>query len=461
MSTDATNAPSSPLVDNSSEPPQKKRRFFASAWGSFFLAFASVFSAAFISVCSTPILTQLEALSERNFEVSYKHSLWALGLSIVALWMVYRRERALSAVTDEKEAELHRQSQVLQERLRLQNHEMEGRLTHLPPRQFIHEYVETQANIGQLRRLSKTETNITRDKIVERMQSMLDSILALTRLWDGVSGTNKHVAYQANIMSVFSRDEVALDILVLPQQLPGREEKAPDEVEPSASDAASQPMSAAGEETTADQVQSNPMPAGPRRASRFTKEVWFMHDHFFLHNQNYDVALERCSGILFLEDELTAASMGCDAPKSGLEQVCMPYTDDLIFDDDYHHPNLPGAPRVAASGQPEYISSTSTVVKEWVNRQRDEVREFNGRYEQKIMQYYRNLEHAKSILSMPILHNDELIGVLNVSRNAEHMLLNADRAEQFAHFMAPVCYHLGKMLALLQTTDIPDAPTGG
>ncbi|UVN46258.1 hypothetical protein [Pseudomonas mosselii] len=452
MCSDATKPPFSAMGENPSVPHKKKRRFFASAWGSFFLALASVFSAAFISVCSTPILEQLKALSEGNLEGSFKHSYWALGLSLLALGMVYQRERALSAVTDEKEAELQRQSEALQERLRLQNDEMEGRLTHLPPRQFIHEYVEAQANIGQLRKLSKTENNISRDKIVERIQSMLDIILALTRLWDGISGTNKHVAYQANIMSVFSRDEVALDILVLPQQWPNREKKALDNAEPSAIDVASQPISAASEETPADQVQSNPMPAGSRRASRFTKEVWFMHDHFFLHNQNYDVALERCSGILFLEDELTAASMGCDAPKSGLEQVCMPYTDDLVFDDDYHHPNLPGAPRVAASGQPEYISSTSTVVKEWISRQQDEVREFNGRYEQKIMQYYRNLEHAKSILSMPILHNDELIGVLNVSRNAEHMLLNADRAEQFAQFMVPVCYHLGKMLALLQTT---------
>jgi hypothetical protein len=338
---------------------------------------------------------------------------------------------------------------------------MEGRLTHLPPRQFIHEYVGTQASIGLLRRLSKTDPNITRDTIVDRMQSMLDSILALTRLWDGVSGTNKHVAYQANIMSVFSKDEVALDILVLPQQLPDRELKDPEKAEPSASDAQAQPANAAPEEEAGDKVQSNPMEACSPKTSRFTKEVWFMHDHFFLHNQNYDVALERCSGILFLEDELTAASVGCEPPKSGFEQVCLPYTDDSTFDAEYHHPNLPGAPRVAASGQPEYISSTSTVVKEWVIRQRDEVSEFNGRYQQKIMQYYRNLEHAKSILSMPILHNDELIGVLNVSRNAEHMLLNADRAEQFAHFMVPVCYHLGKMLALLQTTDIPNAPTGG
>lgn len=55
---------------------------------------------------------------------------------------------------------------------------------------------------------------------------------------------------------------------------------------------------------------------------------------------------------------------------------------------------------------------------------------------------------------MPIYHEDVLIGVLNVSKNAERMLLNADRAALFTQFMTPICYHLGKMLVLLGESSV-------
>ncbi|PMQ11534.1 hypothetical protein PseAD21_11810 [Pseudomonas sp. AD21] len=449
MCSDANKASSQAKAEIQNPASSKKEpSFFASEWGSFLLALASVSSAAFISVCSGPILTELGRVTDLNFQESFKHTISALVLSTIALWLVYRRERALSAVTDEKE----RQNEVMQVSLRKQNEEMESRLTYLPPRQFIQEYVDTQATIGQLRRASKTDPTITREKVAEHMRSMLDSILALTRLWDGVSGTNKHVAYQANIMSVFPKDEVELDSLVLPQQMPEPEEAYQEEADIQASEGAAQLAGTAGESDAGAQAQINSASPEAARARRFTREVWVMHDHFFLHNQNYEVALQRCSGILFLEDELTTTSSGGDRADTGLDQVCLPYTLDMDFDAEFHHPNLPGAPRVASSGQPEYISNTSSVVSSWVTAQREEVSEMNGRYEQKIGKYYRDLKHAKSILSLPVFHDDELIGVLNVSRNAENMLLNADRADQFAQFMVPVCYHLGKMLALLKTT---------
>lgn len=456
MCSDATREPS-PIHDGrpSPTPAKKKPSFFATEWGSFLLAFASVFSAAFISVCSGLILTELGQLAKFNFEASYPHTISALVLSIIALVMVYRRERALNAVADEKE----RQSEEMQQKLRRQNEEMEGRLTYLPPRQFIQEYVETQANIGLLRRAAKTDPAITREIVAEHMRSMLDSILALTRLWDGVSATNKRVAYQANIMSVFSSDEVKLDSVVLPPQQPPAKEQ--EHASPLAAEPTGQTPPSTDEGEPGAQAQGYSAGYQPSRSLRFTREVWEMHDHFFLHNQSHAVALERCSGILFLEDELATTSSEDKPAKSSFEQACLPYTVNAHFKAEYHHPNLPGAPRVAASGQPEYISDTLHVVNSWVAAQRQEVREFNGRYEQKISDYYRDLKHAKSILSMPVFHDDELIAVLNVSRNAENMLLNADRADQFAQFMVPVCYHLGKMLALLKTTEIPDAPTGG
>lgn len=449
MCSDATRNSPPPHGDNPSPTPTKRKpSFFATEWGSFLLAFASVFSAAFISVCSGPILTELGHLAEFKFKESFTHTISALILSIIALVMVYRRERALSAVSEEKE----RQNEEMQKNLRRQNEEMEGRLTYLPPRQFIQEYVETQAIIGLLRRATKTDPDITRDRVAEHMRSMLASILALTRLWDGVSATNKRVAYQANIMSVFPSGEVQLDSVVLPPQPPERKVTENTLADSQASEAPEHGLPSADDEEPGAQAQANPAGYQPSRSLRFTREVWDMHDHFFLHNQSHEVALQRCSGILFLEDELATTSSDEQPVKSGFEQACLPYTADGDFNAEFHHPNLPGAPRVAASKQPEYISDTAHVVTAWIATQRQEVRELNARYEQKISDFYRDLKHAKSILSMPVFHNDELIGVLNVSRNAENMLLNADRADQFAQFMVPVCYHLGKMLALLKTT---------
>lgn len=69
-------SPSSTLEDNPSVPAKKKRRFFASAWGSFFLALASVFSAAFISVCSTPILDQLKAYTRSSILEEPHNAIW-------------------------------------------------------------------------------------------------------------------------------------------------------------------------------------------------------------------------------------------------------------------------------------------------------------------------------------------------------------------------------------------------
>ncbi|WP_339535461.1 hypothetical protein [Pseudomonas hunanensis] len=478
MSNDAPSGPATPKPEPSAGhptinaptlPAHKDKPFLATARGSFILALTSVISASFISVCSGPILMQLGWLAHFDFEKNYTHTILATALTLIALIVVYLREQAVNSVTADKEAELarqsdamkadlQRQSEAMKADLERQSKEMEGRLTHMPPHQFVQEYVDTQAIIGLLRQAVKNDDKVTRDKVVEHTRSMLEGILALTRLWDGVSGTNKFVAYQTNIMLVFSNDEISLDNLVLPDKPPEKSlttqlelpfpQDDVDETDEQTVDGlldAENPLDEGAEE---DQESAQTPPGN--RADEVTREVWYMHDHFFLHNQNYEVALARCSGILLLQDELTITSRPINGKPSEIQQVCLPFTLKDKFDQDYHHPNLPGAPSVAASGEPEYIHNTQFTMNRWVDDQRDEVAEINSRYRDKIRKYYRNLEHSKSILSMPIYHDGKLIGILNVSKNAENMLLNADRADQFAQFMVPICYHLGKMLALLK-----------
>lgn len=489
MSNDAPSRPAPPVpelpaghstVSAPALPAHKDKPFLATARGSFILALTSVISASFISVCSGPILKQLGWLAHFDFEKNYTHTILATVLTFIALIVVYLREQAVNSVTADKEAELarqsdamradlqrqseamkvdlQRQSEAMQADLERQSKEMEGRLTHMPPHQFIQEYVDTQAIIGLLRQAVKNDDKVTRDKVVEHTRSMLEGILALTRLWDGVSGTNKFVAYQTNIMLVFSNDEISLDNLVLPDKPPEKSLSTQLEL-PFTLDEADE----TDEQTVDDMLdtdnlldegteedQESAQTSTGNRADEVTREVWYMHDHFFLHNQNYEVALARCSGILLLQDELTITSRPINGKAPEIQQVCLPFTLKDNFDQDYHHPNLPGAPSVAASGEPEYIHNTQFTMNRWVDDQRDEVAEINGRYRDKIRKYYRNLEHSKSILSMPIYHDGKLIGILNVSKNAENMLLNADRADQFAQFMVPICYHLGKMLALLK-----------
>lgn len=421
----------------------RKIGFFASAKGSALLALFSVLSASFISVCSTLILEQVNALWNRDFSGTFVHLIFATITSLIALWVVWRREQGLNALTYHKEADLDRQRQ-----------EMEGRLTNLPPRQFVEEYVVAQETIGKLRQLTKNDlANTTREQIIERTQVMLASILSLTRLWDGVSETNKHVIYHANIMRAFSSEEVAVNGLVLPPT-PAAGRAATDDIANNAGTSYDSAPVEATISTGAQERSDQPQQDADDSQSAVGAPEWFIHDHFFLHNQNYQVALERCSGILFLEMGLTLTSKASTAPNANVQPILLPYTVSEEFDDTFHHPNLPGAPRVAASGEPEYLTNTADVVQAWIADQLPKAREINGRYQDKIREYYSELQHARSIVSMPIYHEDVLIGVLNVSKNAERMLLNADRAALFTQFMIPICYHLGKMLVLLGESSV-------
>lgn len=313
----STPVPGHPVISVPSLPTHKDKPFLATARGSFVLALTSVISASFISVCSGPILEQLGWLANFDFEKSYAHTIMAIVLTLIALVVVYFREQAVNAVTADKEAELarqsdamkadlqrqseamkvdlQRQSESMQADLERQSKEMEGRLTHMPPHQFIQEYVDTQAIIGLLRQAVKNDDKVTRDKVVKHTRSMLEGILALTRLWDGVSGTNKFVAYQTNIMLVFSNDEISLDNLVLPDKPPENSLSTQLEFPFAQDEAGEADQEVVDDELDAEdlldeaegEIEETTESAAGNGADEDTREVWYMHDHFFLHNQNY------------------------------------------------------------------------------------------------------------------------------------------------------------------------------
>lgn len=407
-------------------------KFFANPAGSIILTLVSVLSAGYISICSSPILTQCQAIlgtlpKDATPPDTYIHSIVALTLAIFALLMVWLRERGLADMAIRKEKKLEALAVEREGLIKNENTAMEGRLTNLPPRQFMNDYVQTLREIGELRRLTKNEiTSLTPEMIIKRMQTMMSGVLSLARTWDDISASHKFVSYHANIMRIFSSDEIALSPVV----------------------------DLVLEVTTTDDEgkKGGDKNAAPDAAEDdLSLENWILQYEFFLHNQSYNVAIERCSGILFIQDvELSVESLHPDKADENVEQICLPFTYKQDYKCAYHHPNLPGAPQSAASGQPIYISDVQATIAKWFEMEKRRDKEISPRYEEQITQYFQNLEHAKSLISLPIYHNEKLMGVLNVSRNVEDMLMNSDRAELFVQLMNPVCYHLGKMLASLE-----------
>lgn len=407
-------------------------KVFSSTVGSLALALFSVLSAGYISICSSPILAQCQALlgtaaPDTPPPDTYFHSITALSLTILALVMVGFRELGLADLALRKEAVLESQRQ-----------DMEGRLTNLPPRQFINDYVDTLREIGELRRLTKEEMlTLSPETVIKRIQTMMSGVLSLTRSWDDISASNKYVTYHANIMRIFYSDEIGISP-VLDLNL---ESAAPEErFDPAVLETASTspwPEHAANDQALEDDANA--------------LEQWILQFEFFLHNQSYDVAIERCSGILFIQDtELSVESQHPDKPDKDVEQICLPFTFKNTYTPGFHQPNLPGAPQAASSGQPVYVPDLKKFIAEWFVVQKSKDKEISDRYESQVSRYYQNLEHAKSLISLPIRHKDVLMGVLNISRDLENMLMNSDRAELFVQLMNPVCYHLGKMLASLE-----------
>lgn len=407
-------------------------KFFTSPLGSIVLTLFSVLSAGYISVCSSQIYGQCQELLGMTPEGSappetYTHSIVALALTLGALAMVWLRERGLADLALRKEAELTALAAKKEALLKEENKAMEGRLTSLPPRQFMSDYVETLREIGELRRLTKNEmASLSPEVIIKRMQTMMSGVLSLARTWDDISASSKSVTYHANIMRVLYSDEIAISPVVdLGLEEPATANPAGAEV--------AQPEAAEAIED--DQSLKD----------------WILQYEFFLHNQSYEVAVQRCSGILFIQDkELSAESLHPDQPDASVEQICLPFTYRQDYRHAHHQPNIPGAPQAAATGHPVYLADVQAAVMRWFETEKKKDKEISPRYEEQITRYYQNLEHAKSLISLPIYHKEKLMGVLNVSRSLEDMLTTKDRAELFVQLMNPVCYHFGKMLASLE-----------
>ena len=377
----------------------------ASAAGSLLLAFFSVGSAAFVSVCSSLILSQATSLIKGELGNTYIHLIIAITLSLIALLLVWLRERGLLDITRRRERDL-----------KLQSDEMEKRLTNLPPRQFTDEYIEVQKRTGGLHRASKQEAaqgTLDIDNLTCRIRTIMSSILSLTRLWDGVSASNRSVIYHANIMRVLMRDEIGLS--------PNPEL-----------------------DFTGDQLNTQGV----------SLKEWLLQFEFFLHKQSYEVAVSRCSGILFLQDSaLSVTSKTNDEPDGAIEEICLPFTMREEMKVGFHHPNIPGAPSVAASGDAEYITGLRAHTSKWLDDLKIDESEVSCRYENQLRDYYSRLEHVKSLISIPIKYEDKFLGVLNVSKNNDNMLMNAERAGMFTLLLEPICYHLGKMIYLLEALE--------
>lgn len=380
-------------------------RLIASAAGSLLLAFFSVGSAAFVSVCSSLIFGQVASLITGIPSDTYIHLITAITLSLIALLLVWLRERGLLDITRRRELDL-----------KLQSEEMEKRLTNLPPRQFIDEYIEVQKRTGGLHRASKQEAaqgTLDIDNLTYRIRTIMSSILSLTRLWDGVSASNRSVIYHANIMRVLMRDEIELS------------------PNPELDFTGGQPNTQGG-----------------------SLKEWLLQFEFFLHKQSYEVAISRCSGILFLQDNvLSVTSKTYDEPDGGIEEICLPFTMREDMKIGFHHPNIPGAPSVAASGDAEYITGLRAHTSKWLDDLKIDESEVSRRYENQLRDYYSRLEHVKSLISIPIKYEDKFLGVLNISKNNDNMLMNAERAGMFTLLLEPICYHLGRMIYLLEALE--------
>ncbi len=440
----------------------------ASATGSAVFVTCSVIGAAVFSVGAGTILEQMSEFLDASIKKGFWTTLVAFVFSLVAILVLWLRERGLADQTAEKESYLQSQQNM-----------MEDRLTSMPPKDFVYEYIMALRGAGELRMKSKHEAKhnmLTSEQVRDRIRSILSAVVILTRLWDGVSRIRDHVVYKANLMHV-----------VIPEQLWEQPNPAKDAATPQAKAEDGLRSAGAGEpaKQTDDRLKTVPGERDPERPlyrlvegppipflldtrsqrpaandgdEEQSWDGWVVSSPFFLHRQNSTVAWERCTGALAIVDtELSVSSSGIT--KSGvsadheLEPIILPYTVKDKFDRTFHHPNLPGAPLAAATGQPAYIENISESIKNWIDREREDNPETNQRYLNDVAEYYKNLEGVSSLISIPVMINDRLNAVLNIQKNNESLLYSHERADMFIHLMNPICYHLGRMLLLMYEVD--------
>ncbi|MBK3468174.1 hypothetical protein [Pseudomonas sp. MF6776] len=385
-------------------------------------------------------------------EKGYWTTLIASSFSLVAIFILWFRERGLSDVTSSKETDLQHQQSL-----------MEGRLTSMPPKAFVYEYIIALRRAGELRMKSKHEHKLgelSPEQVRERIRSILSTVVALTRLWDGVSRIREHVVYKANLMNV-----------VIPEQL---WEQAPQEVDDRVQ-VTKEPGAAASEDTSpVDQFDGNCLgaknpvadsnrplissvqneahpylldttsqrPAANDGEADETWDSWVLTSPFFLHRQSANVAWERCTGAVAIVDtqlsvSTTSLGEGGDPADHELEPIVLPYTSRKDYTNGYHHPNLPGAPLAAATGQPAYIENLSESIRNWLEKEEEVNPEISKRYLKDVSEYYKTLNGVSSLISIPVLINEKLNAVLNIQKNNESLLYNHERADMFIVTVRP------------------------
>lgn len=453
----------------------------ASPLGSAIFATSSVAGAAMISVCSGIILGQLKSFLKASLAQGFWTTLIASLLSLIAIIVLWFRERGIADMTEDKEASLRHQQAL-----------MEGRLVSMPPKAFIYEYVMALRKAGELRMQSKHEARLDQlspEQVRERIRSLLSTVVVLTRLWDGVSTVKDNVLYKANVMNVVIPEQLCDDPTVddrfstnSPSQIAERNtgveatEVTPVTRETLASgeaDSEELPGDKKGFSISDhDRPLFQPTLAGTHPYTFNTNDqrpanddegeeswdTWVLGSPFFLHSQSSDVLWERCTGAVAIVDtQLSVTSSGkkSDAPPydDKLQPIVLPYTLLKEYKIGHHHPNLPGAPWAAATGQPGYIEDLGGTIKNWITKQKEDNTQVTKRYLEGLEGYYKSLDGVSSLISIPVLINDKLNAVLNIQKSNESLLYNHERADMFIHLMSPICYHLGRMLLLMYTVD--------
>jgi hypothetical protein len=450
----------------------------ASPLGSAIFATSSVVGASIISVCSSIILGQIGEFFKGSDTQGHWTTVVAFLFSVFAIIILWFRERGISDMTNDREAGLRQQQNL-----------MEGRLVSMPPKDFIYEYIIALRRAGELRMQSKYELKCGRlsaEQVRERIRSILSTVVVLTRLWDGVSRIRDNVVYKASVMNVVipeelwdapstdrsnvQEDEHANETAASINsdepnlQLIGRSNVAstspdPDtEGTPAAADPDRSLFKPRQEDSHPYVFNTNSQrPAANDNEEEESWDAWVLGSPFFLHRQSSDVVWGRCTGAVAIVDtQLCVASCKKepgDPAYDELQPIVLPYTAIKNYKVGHHHPNLPGAPMAAATGQPGYIENLSETIKNWLKKEQEVNPEITQKYLSGIDEYYKGLGEVSSLISIPISINDKLNAVLNIQKNNESLLYSHERADMFIHLMNPICYHLGRMLLLMYTVD--------
>ena len=107
--------------------------------------------------------------------------------------------------------------------------------------------------------------------------------------------------------------------------------------------------------------------------------------------------------------------------------------------------NIEGAPRALTSRIRQYVPDTATIAASAPNS-------INKNIKTHIKDFYEKDEKARSIISLPLVWNDQAIGVINVYRNSEGFMGSDDRAESFGRIMSPFTTPIAQIVNSIRIT---------